>query len=112
VIRQAILARDGVTLGEETEQEAIRMHAVAMTSQPGLWYWSPATVAVIQAVRDWREAGLAAYFTIDAGANVHVLCQGADAAAVEERLHAVPGVHDVIANRPGFGTQLSDEHLF
>ena len=112
MIREAILARDFERFGEETEQEAIRMHAVAMTSQPSLLYWQAETVAIMQAVRSWRAEGLAAYITIDAGANVHVLCQGADADTVATRLRAIPGVKDVIANRPGPGTVLIDQHLF
>lgn len=112
VIRAAILARDFATFGEETEQEAIRMHAVAMTSQPSLLYWQPETVAILQAVRAWRAEGLGAYVTIDAGANVHVMCQGADADAIDQRLRAIPGVQDVLVNRPGPGTTLIDAHLF
>jgi diphosphomevalonate decarboxylase len=112
IVREALLARDFVTFGEETEQEAIRMHAVAMTSQPSLLYWSPDTVRIMHAVRDWREDGLAAYFTIDAGANVHVLGRGADARELEDRMRGLPGVQDVLANRPGPGTHLVSEHLF
>jgi len=112
VIRAAILARDFTVFGQETEQEAIRMHAVAMTSQPSLLYWSPETVRVLQAVRAWRENGLEAYCTIDAGANVHVLCLGTDAARVAAALSTLLGVREVIANRPGPGTRLVTEHLF
>jgi diphosphomevalonate decarboxylase len=112
VIRQAILARDFVTFGEETEQEAIRMHAVVMTSRPSLFYWSPATVRIIQAVRDWRESGLPAYFTIDAGANVHVLCPAVHAGMFETSLRDLPGVQDVIVNAPGPGSRLAEAHLF
>jgi diphosphomevalonate decarboxylase len=112
IVRAAILDRDFGTFGEETEQEAIRMHCVAMTSRPSLLYWSPETVRIMHAVRGWRDEGLAAYFTIDAGANVHVLCQRRDAAPLEARLRALPGVQDVIANRPGPGAYLTDSHLF
>jgi diphosphomevalonate decarboxylase len=112
VVRDALLARDFVALGEETEQEAIRMHAVAMTSQPSLLYWSPDTVRIMQAVRDWRESGLAVYFTIDAGANVHVLCEESWAGELESRLRALDGVQDVIACGPGPGTRLIPEPLF
>jgi diphosphomevalonate decarboxylase len=112
VVRGALLARDLVTFGEETEQEAIRMHAVAMTSQPSLLYWSPETVRIMHAVRAWRADGLAAYFTIDAGANVHVLCEGANAPELDSRLRALPGVLDVFINHPGPGTRLIGDHLF
>jgi diphosphomevalonate decarboxylase len=112
VVREAILSRDFSTFGEETEQEAIRMHCVAMTSRPSLLYWSPETVRLMHAVRSWREAGLPAYFTIDAGANVHVLCREDEAVLLDARLRALPGVLDVIPNRPGPGTTLTDAHLF
>ncbi len=112
VIRRAILERDFIPFGEETEQEAIRMHAVAMTSHPSIFYWSPETMRIMQAVRGWREAGLSAYFTIDAGANVHVLCQQTEAELIGARLLALPGVSSVIANCPGPGTRLSEQHLF
>ena len=112
VIRAALLARDFATFGEETEQEAIRMHAVAMTSQPSVLYWSPETVRIMHAVRDWRSDGLACYFTIDAGANVHVLCENPDALAIETRLRTLPGVREVLVNQPGPGTHTIDGHLF
>lgn len=111
VIREALLAGDFAPFGEETEQEAIRMHAVAMTSLPSVLYWSPETVRILHAVRALREEKLPAYFTIDAGANVHVLCEGPHADSVENRLRALDGVLDVIANRPGPATRLIDAHL-
>lgn len=112
IVRRAILQHDFEALGEETEQEAIRMHAVAMTSQPSVIYWSPETVRIMHAVRAWRAEGLPAYFTIDAGANVHVLCLGADADEVAGRLRALDGVQKVLINRPGPATRLIDAHLF
>jgi diphosphomevalonate decarboxylase len=111
VVRRAILECDFETFGEETELEALRMHAVALTTRPSVIYWQPETVRIMQAVRAWRDEGLPAYFTIDAGANVHVLCQGADADAVEERLRAIEGVRQILSNRPGPATHLIDEHL-
>jgi diphosphomevalonate decarboxylase len=111
-IRRAILNRDWTTFGEETEREAIRLHVVAMTSQPPIFYWNPATLAIIQAVLGWRREGLEAYYTIDAGANVHVMARAGDAAATEVRLRALGGVTGVIHNRPGLGAQPVDTHLF
>lgn len=112
VVRDAILRRDFAAFGLETEQEALRMHAVMMTSLPSLLYWSPETVRILHAVRDWRAGGPESYFTIDAGANVHVLCLSADAGEVEARLRALPGVQDVLPNHAGPGTHLTGDHLF
>jgi len=111
--RAAIAACDLSRLGPIIEQDALAMHAVMMTSTPSLFYWQPATLAIMHAVRSRREAdGLQAYFTIDAGPNVHVICTAADVAAVKALLMAIPTVERVIVSRPGTGPQQLDEHLF
>jgi diphosphomevalonate decarboxylase len=99
--RRAILERDFQALAAVTEQDCNLMHAVMMTSGPPLLYWQPATVAVIQAVQDWRQAGLDVCYTIDAGPNVHVLCPGGLAEQVAGRLGAIPGVLGVRSAHPG-----------
>ncbi len=112
IIRRAILERDWTRFGEETEREAVRLHMIAMTSQPPVFYWSPVTLRIMQAVMDWRAEGLEAYYTIDAGANVHVIAQSQDATELETRLGQLEGVGDVIHSRVGDGARLIDEHLF
>ena len=111
--RGAIADCDLTRLGPIIEQDALAMHAVMMTSTPSLFYWQPSTLAIMQAVRNWRERdGLQAYFTIDAGPNVHVLCAATDVPTTEELLATLPGVERVIVSRPGPGPQLLDKHLF
>lgn len=105
-MRRAILDRDWTSFGEETEREAVRLHMIAMTSQPPIFYWSPVTLRIIQAVMNWRKAGLEAYYTIDAGANVHVLALGDDAAQVTAKIQAIEGVTRVIHNKAGTGTTI------
>lgn len=112
IIRKAIQERDFTTFGEETEREAIRLHVIAMTSQPPIFYWSPTTLSIIKAVMQWRSEGLESYYTIDAGANVHIMTQAKDVDEVATRLAAVDGVQNTLTNRPGHGTHLVDKHLF
>lgn len=104
--RTAIRHRDLTLLGTTMEADAVSMHVVCMTQTPPSFYWNAGTMAVIHAVRDWREAGLEAYFTIDAGPNVHVICAGADRAEVRARLEALPEVQFTLANGPGRGARL------
>jgi diphosphomevalonate decarboxylase len=104
--------RDLGIIGLAVEADALAMHAVMITSHPSLLYWLPATVVVLQEVRAWREEGLRVYFTMDAGPNVHCLCQPEDASAVEMRLRALAGVQDVIVSGPGAGVRLVGHHLF
>lgn len=111
-VRRAIAARDISLLGPVLEADALAMHAVMMTSSPSLLYWQPGTLEVLHAVRAWREAGVPVYFTIDAGPNVHLICEADAAAEVERRVSALPAVRRVLTSGPGAGPQLLDEHLF
>jgi diphosphomevalonate decarboxylase len=112
VARAAIGARDLAALGSVAEADALAMHGVMMTSSPSLLYWQPATVEVLRAVRTWRSEGLAVYFTLDAGPNVHCLCPATEADEVEARLQGLTGVLEVLSSGPGEGVRLVDYHLF
>jgi diphosphomevalonate decarboxylase len=82
------------------------MHAVSMAARPSIFYWTPATVAVIQRVVELRHEGLEAYFTIDAGPQLKVLCLPQQRAAIAEEIGRVPGVRRVLLSEPGSGAQL------
>jgi len=99
--KQAILARDFDALADVMELDSNLMHAVMITSTPRLLYWQPATLAVMQAVTEWRKSGLPACYTIDAGPNVHVICPAEQATEIAERLRQIPGVHAVLSAHPG-----------
>jgi diphosphomevalonate decarboxylase len=56
------------------ENEALSLHAMMMTSSPGYILMKPKTIEAIQRIRAFRkETGRSIGFTLDAGANVHVL---------------------------------------
>lgn len=101
--RAAVATRDLHRLGEVAEHSALKMHALMIASRPALLYWEAATVAVIHTVYELRRSGLAAYFSIDAGPQVKVLCQPDDCARVAAALRAVPGVLEVLDAEPGPG---------
>jgi diphosphomevalonate decarboxylase len=63
-------------------------------------------------VQSWRAAGLPVYFTIDAGPNVHLICEAGDAAQVESLARALPDVLDVLVSAPGGPARLVETHLF
>lgn len=59
---------------EITEAEALMLHALMMTSNPSFLLMQAGTVAVIHKIREFREQySIPVAFTLDAGANVHVL---------------------------------------
>jgi diphosphomevalonate decarboxylase len=107
----AIRDRDLGQLGAICEADAVSMHVIAMTAIPPTFYWNPGTLAVIHALRRWRNEGLFGYFTIDAGPNVHVLCAQQDAAEIEGRLQDLSEVQFTIANGAGAGARVVERRV-
>jgi diphosphomevalonate decarboxylase len=114
-VREAILHRDFAQLALTVEREAISMHAVAMTGRlpgaewlSGLYYWEPATLALIHSVQKWRRQGVPMCLTIDAGPNVHLICERGALNAVEDRLAPLLDElgADVLVSPPGHGARL------
>ncbi len=99
--RNAILNKDFDTFASIVELDSDMMHSVMMTSTPALHYWKPTSLAVMNAVRQWRSEGLPACYTVDAGANVHVICLEAESQIVNKRLREINGVEDVLVARAG-----------
>jgi diphosphomevalonate decarboxylase len=101
ICRRAILERDFNTFTSIVELDSDMMHAVMMTSTPALHYWKPASLEVMNCVRQWRTEGLPVCYTVDAGPNVHVLCLEKEAKLIEQRLRVIQGVSNVLVARPG-----------
>jgi diphosphomevalonate decarboxylase len=60
--------------GAIIESEALTLHAMMMSSRPYFILMKPNTLKVIEAIWAFREnTGNPLYFTLDAGANVHLL---------------------------------------
>jgi diphosphomevalonate decarboxylase len=101
ICRQALLQRDFEAFAWIVEQDCNLMHAVMLTSNPQLLYWQPGTLAVMHAVHHWRQHNLPVCYTIDAGPNVHVICEAWAADQVAGELLQVPGVVQVMRAKPG-----------
>ncbi|MEO8607648.1 MAG: diphosphomevalonate decarboxylase [Chloroflexota bacterium] len=93
--KQAILSRNFEVFAEVIERDSNLMHAVMMTSVPPLFYWQPATLAVMNRVRQLREDGLSVCYTLDAGPNVHCICLRNSEQAVSEHLKTLSGVEGI-----------------
>jgi diphosphomevalonate decarboxylase len=102
----AVAARDFMTLAELSEHSCLKMHAVAMTTRPSLFYWSAATVECLLAVRRLRSEGVPVFFTIDAGPQLKAVCLPEAADQVAQALQALPGVLEIIASDLGPGAWL------
>jgi diphosphomevalonate decarboxylase len=83
-VLQALASTDFERLSLLTETEALTLHALIMSASPGTMLMKPATVEAIHRVREARAGGLPVFFTLDAGANVHVMYPGNSVPIVEE----------------------------
>lgn len=72
-------------VGKLIEQEALTLHAMMMTSDPYFILMKANTVSILDLIWQFRQnTGIPAYFTLDAGANVHLLCPAAHEQAVAQ----------------------------
>jgi diphosphomevalonate decarboxylase len=68
-----------------TENEALGLHSLMMSSEPGFMLIEPGTVQIINKIRNYREkTGKFLCFTLDAGPNVHLLYSESDKAEIIE----------------------------
>lgn len=95
---------------EIVESEALTLHAMMMTSLPYFILMKPNTLEIINKIWEFRkETGSNVCFTLDAGANVHVLYPESEADSVLEFINSQLVVYcqngHYICDRIGFGAQ-------
>lgn len=112
LIQEAMKEKNFQAFGEVIEEDCLDMHHVMQTQVPPLMYWNEATKRIMDAVRDWRKNGLPVYFTIDAGPNVHIICEGINEQKVLDAVKSISGVEEIIFNKPSKGAQIISTHLF
>ena len=88
-LKAAIADKNFAALGEVAEANALAMHALMAATRPPIVYALPETVAAMRTIWAAREAGLALWFTMDAGPNVKLLFEARDEARVREIFPAV-----------------------
>ena len=104
--------KDFAALGNLIEEDSLNMHAVMMTQSPPIFYWNSATLEIMHAVYEWRAQGFPVYFTIDAGPNVHLICEAKDEQKVVEKVRQLGVVNEIVVNKPSKGAGLLNQHLF
>ncbi len=111
-VRKAIKEKNFTSLGETAELDCLNMHFIAMTSKPSQIFWSADTLDIMHLVVDLRENGIEAYYTIDTGANLHVLTIPKYENDVVNTLNQLNNIKQIIPSKPGPETHSIEEHLF
>ncbi|SDC20925.1 diphosphomevalonate decarboxylase [Pelagirhabdus alkalitolerans] len=107
-LKQAITKRDFTLFGETLEANALKMHATTLGANPPFMYWQSATMRVMEAVQSLREQGVEAYYTIDAGPNVKVVCQPQDKEKTINALNEIDVVNQIYTCQIGPGIRYLD----
>ena len=92
------------------ENEALTLHAMMLSSDPSFILMKPNTLEIIERIKHFRmETGIPICFTLDAGANVHMLYPDRDAQRVEQFITSDLVVYcqngHYICDRIGFGAK-------
>lgn len=100
---KALQARDFALFAEIVELDSNLMHAVMMTSQPPLFYWEPLSLRLMKDIPQWRSEGLPVCYTLDAGPNVHCLCESSAVDELVRRLGQIDGILEIKQANVGGG---------
>lgn len=111
-VEKGIKERDIELVGQAAERNALKMHALMFTTIPPIIYWKPETIKAIEEVFKMREEGIKAYFTMDAGPNVKILCTSNESEKVRKVFESREYIKQVIVCPPGEGVREVNEHLF
>lgn len=96
---KALATKDFCLLGHLAEEDCLGMHKTMHTSIPAINFWSPTTYELINLVNNLRtQHNITCYFTIDAGANVKILCQAHHEPTICNHLQKITGVLSYITS--------------
>jgi diphosphomevalonate decarboxylase len=74
IMMEAIRGDDFQALAKISENEALSLHALLLSSSTGVILLNPNTLRIIEEIRNFRaQTNLELFFTIDAGPNVHLV---------------------------------------
>lgn len=106
-IQKAFKNKDMTQFGQIIEEDTLSMHMVMMTQTPPLYYWSGKTLELMKKTVELRSQGIEAYYTIDAGENIHIICEKKDERAVYDYFIKQSEVQEIIVNYPCEGTRVT-----
>lgn len=105
-IKKAIDQRDINAIGHIAEENALRMHALTLSADPGYTYFNAETLTIINAVKDLRAGGINCYYTMDAGPNVKIIYDRKDRQAIIGALSKIISCDRLVVSQPGPGIKI------
>ncbi len=100
-MRAAIAVKDFEKVAEISEHSCLKMHALAMSCNPGLIYWNPTTVKLVHEVKSLRAQGLPVFFSIDAGPQVKIFTMPDYVEKIKNHIEGITGIKKIISTKIG-----------
>ena len=110
-MKKAIKDKDVKRIGEIAERNSIMMHATMMGAKDPIIYWEKDTMVAMDMVRQMRDEKIPAYFTMDAGPNVKIICRKSDQDQLVERLGQYFSDDQIIKAGIGPSISICEENL-
>lgn len=108
-IKKAIANQDIDQLGTIAESNAMKMHALNLSAHPPFNYWSPDSITAMRQVEELRAMGYSAYFTMDAGPNVKIICRKSKLNDIYDELLKNYRPDQLVKAHPGPGIQILEK---
>lgn len=108
-MKRALKDQDLESVGQIAERNALKMHATTLGALPPFTYWTAESMTAMDAVRSLRKRGFTAYFTMDAGPNVKMICRRSQLTELKELLTEQFDESQLIEARPGPGIHILDQ---
>lgn len=106
IARDAIVAKDFMSLTAIAEHNCLKMHSIMWASRPPTVFWNAATMRCLQTVRRLQGDGVKVFFTIDAGPQVKAVCLPEYVDDVRAALQGTDGVKEIMTTGLGAGSRL------
>jgi diphosphomevalonate decarboxylase len=111
-VTKAIESKDLDQLGPLLEAEALDMHAVMMSAKEPVFYFDKDVGSFLAWLRHLRlETGIPAYFTMDAGPNVHIIHKPEHKEQLLQHIHTSFPDLKILSDTVGKGPTLQRTHL-
>jgi diphosphomevalonate decarboxylase len=85
-MEKAVLAGDLDAVGRLAEKDTLELHSLTMTGDSGLIIMTEDSLRIIRKVRELREAGVKAYFSLQTGPSVFINTSAEDEKAVHRAM--------------------------
>ncbi|WP_295746869.1 diphosphomevalonate decarboxylase [uncultured Limosilactobacillus sp.] len=106
-MKAAIANQDINRIGQLAQENALRMHALTLSADPGYTYFEEGTMRAMRLVDTLNANGLHCYYTMDAGPNVKLIYNSKDRQQIIDQLAPVFGKDKLIVAKPGPGVSIT-----